>query len=487
MCIARVALLRGNCLGAALNGGACDETALDADVTDARQRALDRLQRSCTVNQLQNLGYIDLQDAQKDVINACRQLDTAAMSAAFGPVIVRRHRRQRRPGQGGVRRRPARASRRAAALRDAHLSAGARPHRRHRPDRASRRSRLVDWAASAASRARRRRRRRDRRHVSRERLHRRVPAQHRRLPRPHRRAAPTAWRQSSTCRTPSPARRRCAATACRSADEECDDGNDYDGDGCRSDCVKTECDVFPTTYDLIQKAIFENHGCTNDACHGSAKSGGLDLRAGASYASLVDVAVEHRSARKRIEPGDPQRASLLWLNLAARTLPDQYDRRRCAACRSAAAAAQRGRARGAAACGSTPAARRATPTCRGVARSAERLRARARAGEDRAADSAGARHRRAAAHAGVDAATRRASPRSASPATTTSPTRSRPRCSAPTATRFRYKRVEIRQDPLSHHLIVDLYRGAERARTIRRGAATSAAAARRTGQRAIRP
>ena len=101
------------------------------------------------------------------------------------------------------------------------------------------------------------------------------------------------------------------------ADEECDDGNDYDGDGCRTDCVKTECDVFPTTYDLIQKAIFENHGCTDDACHGSAKSGGLDLRAGASYASLVDVAAEHRPRRQARRPRQTRTRSLLWINLAA--------------------------------------------------------------------------------------------------------------------------------------------------------------------------
>jgi hypothetical protein len=37
--------------------------------------------------------------------------------------------------------------------------------------------------------------------------------------------------------------------------------------------------------------------------------------------------------------------------------------------------------------------------------------------------------------------------------------------------RFRYKSVEVRQDPLSHHLIVDVYRGEHRRRR-RRGART---------------
>jgi cysteine-rich repeat protein len=43
-------------------------------------------------------------------------------------------------------------------------------------------------------------------------------------------------------------------------DEECDDGNDYDGDGCKTDCTKTECDAFATTFNLIQNASFANHG-----------------------------------------------------------------------------------------------------------------------------------------------------------------------------------------------------------------------------------
>ena len=47
------------------------------------------------------------------------------------------------------------------------------------------------------------------------------------------------------------------------------------------------------------------------------------------------------------------------------------------------------------------------------------------------------------------------------PATTTSPARSRRACSAPAATTFRYKKVDIRQDPLSHHLIINIFRGTE--------------------------
>jgi hypothetical protein len=35
--------------------------------------------------------------------------------------------------------------------------------------------------------------------------------------------------------------------------------------------------------------IFEQNGCTGSNCHGAARSAGLDLRAGSSYANLVNV------------------------------------------------------------------------------------------------------------------------------------------------------------------------------------------------------
>ncbi len=86
------------------------------------------------------------------------------------------------------------------------------------------------------------------------------------------------------------------------------------------DCEQADYD---STYALIQDAIFEKYSCTNELCHGSAVMGGLDLRAGVSWENLVDVDAESVSGWKRVLPGqkDP---SLLWLNLAANTLPDQY-------------------------------------------------------------------------------------------------------------------------------------------------------------------
>ena len=50
------------------------------------------------------------------------------------------------------------------------------------------------------------------------------------------------------------------------------------------------CEQFDGTFAAIQKVVFENKGCTQDVCHGSARSGGLDLRQGAAYANLLQVA-----------------------------------------------------------------------------------------------------------------------------------------------------------------------------------------------------
>jgi hypothetical protein len=88
--------------------------------------------------------------------------------------------------------------------------------------------------------------------------------------------------------------------------EGCDEGAAYDG-----------------TFEAIQAIVFERHGCTQDVCHGASVSGGLDLRTGAAYASLVEAP---SSANRffRVTPGDNDR-SFLWLKLAAKTLPGTVD------------------------------------------------------------------------------------------------------------------------------------------------------------------
>jgi hypothetical protein len=77
--------------------------------------------------------------------------------------------------------------------------------------------------------------------------------------------------------------------------------------------------AYESTFAAIQSRIFAGHGCTQSVCHGDARSGGLDLRAGAAYANLVEVPSSGASV-PRIVPGDKDR-SFLWLKLAAKTIP----------------------------------------------------------------------------------------------------------------------------------------------------------------------
>ena len=88
------------------------------------------------------------------------------------------------------------------------------------------------------------------------------------------------------------------------------------GEGCS--------ETFDSTYELIQKAIFENKGCTASTCHGAVAQGGLDLRDGASYDSLVDSPAVTVDGMARVVPGQKEQ-SLLWFNLAAGTLPEEWD------------------------------------------------------------------------------------------------------------------------------------------------------------------
>jgi len=106
-------------------------------------------------------------------------------------------------------------------------------------------------------------------------------------------------------------------------DEQCDDANFFDNDTCTNECQGCNpADAeFDTTYEGIQELIFDNpvYNCTNDACHGSNMEGGLDLRAGASHASLVGIASDIEPGTVRVYPGD-QDLSMLYLKLAEKTL-----------------------------------------------------------------------------------------------------------------------------------------------------------------------
>lgn len=105
--------------------------------------------------------------------------------------------------------------------------------------------------------------------------------------------------------------------------EQCDDGNLDDQDTCSNICegCLPQNIQFTSTFDGIQALIFDNptFGCSSDLCHGTALQGGLDLRAGASYASLVGVPSQIDSNIMRVFAGD-QDLSLLYTKIAAKTL-----------------------------------------------------------------------------------------------------------------------------------------------------------------------
>ena len=91
-----------------------------------------------------------------------------------------------------------------------------------------------------------------------------------------------------------------------------------------------ECDKqFDSTYDLIQEVIFEAKGCTSSNCHsGTNPAAELDLTAGNSYEQLIDqpvrsVATRSNPSLKRLVPISKTN-SLLWLNLASAILPDEW-------------------------------------------------------------------------------------------------------------------------------------------------------------------
>ena len=75
-----------------------------------------------------------------------------------------------------------------------------------------------------------------------------------------------------------------------------------------------------STFEALQAKLFEGQGCTEEACHGSASAGGLKLTADVSYAQLIEIPSEG-SALSRVEPGDRER-SYLYQKLLAALEPD---------------------------------------------------------------------------------------------------------------------------------------------------------------------
>jgi cysteine-rich repeat protein len=320
-CISRSIEARRLCYDAQATGGVCDEERLDASIQEARAAARSVVLSACNEQEAQNLRYIDVSEALVDVINVCRDADNAMTSAVYGPAMV--------AGSVASVDPPMTSCIEVTSKQSARVLRYAMRQRRQALDRIARRRLDLDAKQALLGRAERR-------------------IEHIRGVAAAQIAAECSGAefQASYNRTIDTYLRDLAGQAdcfggaiyvqdavlcpppvcgngVKEAGEACDDANAYEGDGCRSDCERANCEVFPTTFDLIQRAIFENHGCTSDICHGSAKEGGLDLRAGASYASLIDVPAQTVPGRTRVTPGDKD-ASLLWLNLAAATFPDLY-------------------------------------------------------------------------------------------------------------------------------------------------------------------
>jgi cysteine-rich repeat protein len=320
-CVSDVTTARQTCYTPGLEGTACDTGALNQDIAAMRQRALEMVPDFCSQQALQSLYYQDLFDAFRDITDVCRRLDTAATSAVFAPALV-----------GGSVAAVGEAKRTCVAV------AGPRAAKLLRYSMRAR-QRALDQIASTRMDPGQKQAALE---LARQRIARARGKTAQQIgavcsPRQFENAYGTdvnTFLSSVTAQSDCLGQYiyvqdavLCPAPQCgngvQEPGEECDDGNDFDGDGCRGDCFRAQCEVFANSFDLIQQAIFENHGCTESACHGSAQSGGLDLRAGASYDAIVDAPSTIDPTRKRVEPGDPQ-FSVLWLKLAAKTLPAQY-------------------------------------------------------------------------------------------------------------------------------------------------------------------
>lgn len=86
-----------------------------------------------------------------------------------------------------------------------------------------------------------------------------------------------------------------------------------------------ECkESYSSTFELIQKAIFDRRGCTSSICHGAgAHEGGLDLNPDVAYDNLIDKPSNTVRGMQLVHSGQ-SRESLLWINLAAKTLPMEF-------------------------------------------------------------------------------------------------------------------------------------------------------------------
>jgi hypothetical protein len=78
-----------------------------------------------------------------------------------------------------------------------------------------------------------------------------------------------------------------------------------------------------STFEAIQKSIFEGKGCTASACHGSARAGDLDLTHTHAYGALINkpAGASLTTPMNLVTPGE-QALSFLYRKLAAATDPE---------------------------------------------------------------------------------------------------------------------------------------------------------------------
>ncbi|MGH3053924.1 MAG: hypothetical protein ACRDL7_02980, partial [Gaiellaceae bacterium] len=97
------------------------------------------------------------------------------------------------------------------------------------------------------------------------------------------------------------------------------------GNGDSGTCATTCADgtaAFTSTFQAIQKLIFEKHSCNAAPCHGSSAQAGLDLSTDVAYKNLVGVPSTTNSEFNRVQIGDQNR-SFLYLKLALSTDPSK--------------------------------------------------------------------------------------------------------------------------------------------------------------------
>ncbi len=75
---------RSTCRAAALAGAACDSAAVDAHIAAIRRTALDAVDAACSERQAIALQYLGAFDLQQDLNAFCRDWETAADSAVYG-------------------------------------------------------------------------------------------------------------------------------------------------------------------------------------------------------------------------------------------------------------------------------------------------------------------------------------------------------------------------------------------------------------------